>query len=286
MKPSVPIVKRNIVVTDDLIHHSTRGKGEHAVCSTIISTDKHWLLVAFIFLITTCSVPAYGTAISVLVFHDKIVVAADSKVGREVAAQCKVNLINGWLFLAAGNVLVNSFDVLDSARSIFRLNKTPVQSMAALRASILKDLPHVIALTRVHNAEEYTRWVSGKPIVSIAIGAIEEGGPTERACEFYLGIADTVRTPNCKVYASRAGYVRWIGLGHSDLMKSANDRDPILASQIMENDPIGFVRGGVNLEMQADRVHIGPPITTAIFDGAGLHLEDPGVCKKTEGNKK
>src|SRR5438105_820225 len=131
MKPNLAAVERDVIVPNKILHFFTRPKECYAIRPMIISAQKRWLWI-LVMIAAAYPGPVYGTAISVLIFHDRIIAATDSmgvfSDGRSTV-DCKIRLINGWLFLTSGNVMISSFNVLTLAHSSLLLSKTPRGAM-------------------------------------------------------------------------------------------------------------------------------------------------------------
>jgi|SRR5579859_999235 len=288
MKPALA-VHRDVVVANDVFDHSATGKRKHPVCPAIISPNKHWCWISFLFAIFIFVSPATGTAVSVLILHDKIIVGTDSLSpsiinGKPERRQvCKVNSVNGWILLLSGDVVFGSFDALKIAGSSFTPHRTPVEGMEVLNRTVLRNMPDIIPAMKIATPTHYTELTAGHPFLVIALGFVETGNARMLECAFTVNQRGAPNAPACKTYIGKEGGAHWTGFGRSMATEKEISSNPDLARTQMDQDPIAFVRRAINIEIKAAQMEfrgdVDGPVTVATYDSTGLHFTEPGACK-------
>ena len=228
-----------------------------------------------------------GTTIAVVVGESSITIGTDST--REVTSTvgergempaCKVNLVDKYVFLKSGRVGDSEvgFDIQQLAELSANGTDTIERVTVNLQRAVVEHLPRVVENGRVKTPTKCGLWAAGKaPVVSYALAIIESGVAKTDFCEFKLQPTGKI-LPDCR---SMSG--KYFVFGKSDNYRRWRDRNPFAAEELAASNPLKFVRLAVELELAAsqllDNGDVGPPITRATLDAAGLHYEDRGACQ-------
>lgn len=295
MEPTPGTVRRNIIITNQLIQSRPIREKRRRIRLFTLPAKNTWLLASAL----AFSLPVHGTAIAFLVESNAIFLAADgraneaTKTGNLVAGTvCKIRLINKWVTVASGLAVnvASKFDIFEVEDTSLAGQRTASAGMEAIKSSLLKNLPGAVLDSRRTIPKDYQHWLTGKtPVVSVALGTIESGVATLRTCDFFLKNDGAMGTPKCDmIHATSTGPV-YYGMGSNEATVFVLGNHQADVGNATRHNPTAFVKRAVELEIAATRLvggnEIGPPITSARFDAAGLHIIEPGACTD-QGKKK
>jgi hypothetical protein len=256
-------------------------------------TSRCYQFLSTVLFAALLGAPAYATAISIIVGQQEITLAADSRISgldssgkSATGTECKVHLVNGLVFLSAGRYRDNDikFDLLEVARRSVGSGMMITAAMDALKASLQTTLLAILASAKTRSPDDYKDWLSGRvPVISVAFGGFEQGRPKVVNCQFMLDPQGRPLPPACEVsQPSPGGDSVWLGIGSSDATKAVLSSNRSATVNAIRRNRTAFVKEAVELEIAANRllggVSIGPPITVATFDRAGLHWVERGTC--------
>ena len=300
MEPGRPTVKRDVVVTDQVICDGSIGEGRCRYGAASVSS-KQWRWAILLFFVPAI---ATSTSIVVVVGDRAITVGADaaqarvtSEGVRAVTAGCKIQAIGGYLFLTSGRTADVTVKTKNGSeydmRQLMKASATRTGSIeaasAALRKAVADLLPEIVESGRQKEPDVYKLWIKEQdpaPVVSFIIGGVIKGVPGISFCDFKL-----IRGKPAS-QCDRFGPFGYIAIGTTEIFTSLDHRDrPGMLASAMRN-PLQFVTSAVGLEVAAsqmlDNDFVGGPIAAATFDSAGLHFAQghAAACGAQDNKKK
>jgi hypothetical protein len=253
---------------------------------SIVPSNK----VCFAILSFVLAFPLFGTSEAIIVSADKIVIAADGAAGitignrKTVSKFCKTRHEGDKAYTMTGQYLLNDFDVWAVLESAARRSKTVQDAIEAVQPVIYSHLPDIINYVKSANPAQYSRWLTGIPIITVSFAAFEMGVPTATSLWFQIDAKGELMEPgkNLTRITSHKEAAQIGLLGYNDAMKSAISKQNWRIA--FAGDPIEFSRGLVQLEIdkaaREDRVDVGPPISVMVVDSRGIALANgqEGAC--------
>ena len=258
----------------------------------IISPYKLWSTLLYLLLVP---VAAKGTAIAIMVTHDRILIAAD---GAEATIRpgsvysfgpfCKIRSEGSIFYTAAGyyEVPLMKFNLWTLAANAIRKSKDMIGIYDAIERSVLDRLPPIVKSVRKDDPTNYARWLAGSPIISIAFASFQNGRPRVDTISFHIDRRGTILRPERQTLGGTTAELEDAFLGsNKQIVVATSPRAVFSWGPRFISDPISFIQGLIQLEIDAatreKRNDVGPPIIILSITNSGGHFvpEHKGACQ-------
>ena len=256
----------------------------------VVAPQKLW--ISTLCLIASL-VPAYGTALVMLVTPGEIILAADSTltavsggVSTFDGKTCKIRREGRRVYGAVGDYGTpgTEMDIWGIAKNAVKNAKTIKDIFRFVEPEIFRVVPELVRRSKIEAPESYKKWLTGVPVVSIIFAGFEKRRPVVFSVDFTIDTTGMALHPKRMALPEIPGSVYTSRYGNTTQMTkaigSAFWRREFLTNHVEAARDL--IQREIDAGRREKRYDVGPPISIVALTANGIDRPKgyEGVCSE------